>query len=573
MRTGTPHNPEATAAFRAARDTLLKHSTDPDAATAEFRWPQLDRFNWALDWFDALAAAPESAERPALRLVDAAYPGQDRNITYARLSRRSDQVAHWLREQGVHPGDRVLLVLHNRLPLWETMLAVIKLGAVIVPTYATATPDDLEDRLSRAKITHVLAESELTPLFDELKGSWEGIAVGRAVPGWLSYGDSYTSPTTPFTPDRETLATDPLFLYFTSGTTSRPKMVEHTHASYPVGHLSGMYWNGVRPGDAHLNISAPGWAKHAWSSFFVPWNAGATVVAMDTSRATSADILDVLRTRGVTTFCAPPTVWRGLLAEGLGEKPGLLREATCAGEPLEATLIDRVEQAWGVYVRDGYGQTETTGQIGHTPGRRPEPGTMGRPLPGYPMAVVDPKTGRPVAPGETGELCVELGDQRPLGLMTGYLGDDRKTAAAFANGYYHTGDLVRLDADGTTLRYVGRDDDMFKSFDFRISPLELERVLLRHPAVAQAAVVPVPDPVGMWIPKAFVVLAPSWPEPAETAARAILAHAASELPAEKHVKALELTPALPTTISGKIRRAALREAGTLGGTELRLETA
>lgn len=554
----TGGTPAATAAFRAARDTLLTHGHDLDAARREFHWPELPQFNWALDWFDVIAA--EGGTRTALRLLG---EGPAREVSYAELSRRSDQVANWLRSLGVRRGDRLLLALHNRLPLYETMLAAIKLGAVVVPTYATATADDLADRLARAEVRHVLTEDELTGRFADLPGGWTRINTGRAVEGWSNFGDSHAAPEG-FTPDGPTGGEDPLFVYFTSGTTSRPKMVLHTHTSYPVGHLSGMYWNGVRPGDIHLNISAPGWAKHAWSSFFVPWNAQATIVALDPARSTPADVLTTLREEGITTFCAPPTVWRGLLAEGLGEAPTTLREATCAGEPLEATLIATVEESWGVWVRDGYGQTETTGQLGHTPGRRPEPGVMGRPLPGYQPVVVDPKTGRPVAPGGVGELCLDL-TVRPVGIMTGYAGDQRKTEAAFAGGYYHTGDLVRYGEDGS-LSYVGRDDDMFKSFDYRISPLELERVLLGHPAVAQAAVVPVPDPVGMWVPKAFVLLSPEWTDRAD-AVEQLFERVRAELPAEKWVKVLEFVTGMPTTVSGKIRRAELRSLGTLGNEE------
>ncbi|MFD4634011.1 AMP-binding protein [Streptomyces sp. NPDC058284] len=432
----------------------------------------------------------------------------------------------------------------------------------------SALLDDLADRLSRAKVQHVLTDASLTGRFAAVPGDWTRIATGARVPGWLAYDDSWTAPTERFVPDVLTRASDPLFLYFTSGTTSRPKMVAHTHSSYPVGHLSGMFWNGLRPGDTHLNISAPGWAKHAWSSFFVPWNAEATVVALTDPRPAAVDILDTLRTRSVTSFCAPPTVWRGLLAEGLGAVPPVLREATCAGEPLEASLVDRVAGAWGVPVRDGYGQTETTAQLGHISGARTTPGTMGSVLPGYDVVVVDPASGLPTAPGATGELCLEL-TNRPMGLMTGYLDDEEKTARAFADGRYHTGDLVSLGVDGA-LRYAGRDDDMFKSFDHRISPLELERVLLRHPAVAQAAVVPVPDPVGLWVPKAFVVLTPDWLD-RDGAAGALLDFAATELPPEQAVRVVEIAVRLPMTVSGKVRRAALRAAGTLGEPEVRAE--
>ncbi|MFJ8046269.1 AMP-binding protein [Kitasatospora sp. NPDC096147] len=554
-------NPAATAAFRAARDVLLDNAHDLDAAREQFHWPHLPQFNWALDWFDVIAA--EHPGQTALRLLG---DGPAREVSYGELARRSDQVATWLRSLGVRRGDRLLLALHNRLPLYETMLAAIKLGAVVVPTYATATADDLADRLDRAKVCHVLTEDALTERFADLPGGWTRINTGARVPGWANYRDSEVAPDS-FEPQGPTRGDDPLFVYFTSGTTSRPKMVLHTHTSYPVGHLSGMYWNGVRPGDVHLNISAPGWAKHAWSSFFVPFNAEATIVVLDSALSTPDAVLTTLREQGVTTFCAPPTVWRGLLAEGLGAAPGTLREATCAGEPLEATLIATVERSWGVYVRDGYGQTETTGQIGHTPGRRPQPGVMGRPLPGYRPVVVDPRTGEPVAPGGVGELCLDL-TVRPVGIMVGYAGDQKRTGAAFAGGRYHTGDLVSLGEDGE-LRYVGRDDDMFKSFDYRISPLELERVLLGHPAVEQAAVVPVPDPVGMWIPKAFVKLAPGWDGRAD-AAELLFERVRAELPAEKWVKVLEFVAGMPTTVSGKIRRAELRTLGTLGHREHRL---
>ncbi|MET9548389.1 AMP-binding protein [Streptomyces sp. NPDC006627] len=556
------HSPEGSRAFRAARDVLLDHHGDLTGARNAFSWPSLTHFNWAFDWFDVLA---EGNAKTALHLVG---PGttDDELISYDELSLRSGQVAHWLRDLGVRRGDRILIALYNGRALWETMLAAIKLGAVVVPTYATATPDDLADRLSRAKVKHVLTDASLTGRFAGAPGALTRIATGERVPGWLSYEDSWTASGERFVPEVLTRASDPLFLYFTSGTTSRPKMVAHTHSSYPVGHLSGMFWNGLRPGDTHLNISAPGWAKHAWSSFFVPWNAEATVVALTDPRPAAADILDALRTRSVTSFCAPPTIWRGLLAEGLGTVPPVLREATCAGEPLEASLVDRVAGAWGVQVRDGYGQTETTAQLGHISGARTTPGTMGSVLPGYDVVVVDPASGLPTAPGATGELCLELAN-RPMGLMTGYLDDEEKTARAFADGRYHTGDLVSLGVDGA-LRYAGRDDDMFKSFDHRISPLELERVLLRHPAVAQAAVVPVPDPVGLWVPKAFVVLAPDWLD-RDGAAGALLDFAATELPPELAVRVVEIAARLPMTVSGKVRRAALRASGTLGGPEVR----
>ncbi|WP_306323849.1 MULTISPECIES: AMP-binding protein [unclassified Streptomyces] len=543
----------ATQEFLRARDLLLLHRTDLAKATAEFRWPRLERFNWALDWFDTVAARQD---RTALRIVGAAGPGTDRLLGFGELSLRSGRVAVRLRALGLRRGDPLLLMLGNRVEVWETMLAAMKLGAIVIPTYATATAAELADRLDRGRVRCVIAEAGLTDRFAGLPGGWLGISVGGGAEGWIPYEDAGAA-AVPFTPEGVTRGDDPLFRYFTSGTTSKPKMVEHTHVSYPVGHLSGMYWNGLLPGDVHLNISAPGWAKHAWSSLFVPWNAEATVVALDAADTSPGRILDVLRTRDVSTFCAPPTVWRALAAEGLGPRPPALREAMAAGEPLEPSLIEQVGRAWGVDLRDGYGQTETTGQIGNPPGRTPVPGTMGFPLPGYEVALVDPGTGRVVPGGEVGEICLELRRERPLGVMRGYVGDPRRTEKVFAGGRYHTGDLAVRGTDGR-LTYVARADDMFKSFDHRISPRELEEALLRDPAVADAAVVPVPDPVGLWVPKAYVVSAPGQRADA-AAARGVLERAAALLPPEKRVRVVEFAAELPRTASGKVRRAELRE--------------
>ncbi|RVU20956.1 AMP-dependent synthetase [Streptomyces antnestii] len=548
----------ATAAFRAARDILLENRTELDHAHRLFTWPELTHFNWALDWFDVIAS---DNARPAVRVLS--EQGEE-SISFQDLAVRSDQVATWLRGQGVQRGDRILICLHNGVALWETILAGIKLGAVLVPTYPSAPAPDLADRIRRAEVRHVITEPSLTAKFRQAPKKWTPICTGRTPRGWIPYEASRQDQGRGFEPDGRTRADDPLFCYFTSGTTSLPKMVVHTHTSYPVGHLSGMYWNGLRPGDLHLNISAPGWAKHAWSSFFVPFNAEATVLAFRDPTPRPEWILTALRASGVTAFCAPPTVWRGMLAAGLGPRPTGLREATSAGEPLEASLIDTVRTEWGVWVRDGYGQTETTCQVGNPPGRVPEPGMMGWPMPGYRMRVIDDTTGRPAKPGAPGVLCVDLAD-RPAGMMAGYLGDPEQTGKAFAGGLYRTGDLV-TQSDSGAFSYQGRDDDMFKSFDHRIAPLELETALLGHPAVAQAAVVPAPHEEGLFIPKAFVVLAGGC-EPDEETARCVLAHAATVLPPEKMIKAIHFTDALPTTISGKVQRSVLRDQPATGGHE------
>ena len=540
------------ARFRAAREFLLTHREDPTAAYAGFRWPELDEFNWALEWFDRLATEPESADRPALWIVDP--DGGQRQWTFAQMSARSNQVANWLRGQGVGRGDRIVLMLGNQVELWETILAAMKLGAVVIPATTLLGPTDLQDRIDRGQARYVVAGAADTDKFAEVTGSYVRLAVGGAVPGWADYAAAEAE-SAEFAPDGVTRASDSLLLYFTSGTTSRPKLVEHTHASYPVGHLSTMYWIGLEPGDVHLNISSPGWAKHAWSNVFAPWNAGATVLIVNYTRFDAVALLQAMERCGVDSFCAPPTVWRMLIQADLSTLKTPPTKLVGAGEPLNPEVIEQIEKAWGVTIRDGFGQTETTVQIGNPPGRAIKPGSMGLPLPGYRVTLVDPASGRP---GDEGEICLDL-DERPLGLMVGYAGDAALNAEALAGGRYHTGDVAKRDADGY-ITYVGRTDDVFKASDYRISPFELESVLIEHPAVAEAAVVPSPDPIRLAVPKAYVVLAADH-RPDRDTALSIFQHARRRLAPYQRIRRLEFAE-LPKTVSGKIRRVALRTRET-----------
>jgi acetyl-CoA synthetase len=551
-------NEASTAAFRAARDLLLNHREDYDAARAEFSWPDLDEFNWALDWFDQIAA--EHPNRIALRVVG--DDGSDEAMGYGRLAARSSQVATWLRGLGVQRGDRVLLMLGNIVPLWEVMLAAMKLGAVIIPASTLLQPLDLADRVSRGDVRHVIAEVGQISKFADVAGDWTRVVVPASLSGsryygvlddkpWHRYEESLDAPDE-FSPDGVTRAGDPLLLYFTSGTTSQPKLVGHTQASDPVGHLSTMYWIGIKPGDVHLNISSPGWAKHAWSNFFAPWNAQATILILNQSRFSAPGLLAALGDCGVSTFCAPPTVWRMLIQADLSAADTAgLRECVAAGEPLNPEVIEQVRKAWGITVRDGFGQTETTAQIGNPPGQPLKPGSMGRPLPGYPVVLVDPVTGEP---GRDGEICLDLA-RRPLGLMTGYQGDPDRDADAMRGGFYHTGDVATSDDDGY-ITYVGRTDDVFKASDYRISPFELESVLIEHAAIAEAAVVPSPDPLRLAVPKAYVLLA-AGVTPGPELAQEILRFCRDRVPGYKRIRRVEFAD-LPKTISGKIRRIELR---------------
>lgn len=559
------------AALRAARDFLIQHRDDYPTAYAGFTWPELPVFNFTTDWFDGLAE--ENPDGTALWVIDG---DREQKQSFAELSARSIAVAHLLADLGLRRGDRLLLVLGNIGPLWEIMLGAIRLGAVIIPAAQQLAPADLADRIDRGDARLLVAQAADADRLADLRPELGRILVGADGPvdGWVDYGRAEEfRGADPHLPGASKSG-DPLLLYFTSGTTAQPKLVQHTQSSYPIGHLSTMYWVGLKPGDVHLNAASPGWAKHAWSSFFAPWLAGATIVVHNYARFDPNELMRVLERTRATTLCAPPTVWRMLVQADLTAGRHALRECVSAGEPLNPEVIEKVRQAWHLTVRDGYGQTETTAQIGNPPGQRLKPGSMGRPLPGYVIKLIDPATGEPAE--REGELCLELtgtarsgcdsdpgpAPDRPLPLMTGYQHrageyDRELNDGAFAGGVYHTGDVVQLDDDGY-LTFVGRADDVFKASGYRISPFELESVLIEHPAVAEAAVVPSPDPIRHAVPKAYVVLAAGHAPDARTA-RSILAYVRDHAAPYKRIRKLEFTD-LPKTISGKIRRVELRTA-------------
>ena len=539
--------------FQQARAFLLQHRTDYDAAVKGFRWPDPVPFNWALDWFDAeLARDPDSRDRAALWIVDAGS-NRETKLSFAALSQRSNQVANFLRAQGLKRGDHLLLLLGNVVPLWETMLAAMKLGVVVIPATTLLTPDELRDRLVRGRAKVVVATQDQVAKFVGLGGDkLIRMVVGASSQheGWLTYEQTADFPVT-FEPDGATQPDDPMLLYFTSGTTAKPKLVRHSQRSYPVGGLSTMYWLGLRPGDVHLNISSPGWAKHAWSCLFAPWNAGATVFVVNQPRFDAKGLLATIGRCGVTTLCAPPTVWRLFIQEKLATFKVSLREVCGAGEPLNPEVIDQVKAAWGLTIRDGYGQTETTALAGNSPGQKVKVGSMGRPLPGYRVRITD-GDGHET---KEGEVSLLLGADRPAGLMQGYQGEDGVLSGADGD-LYRSGDVVFADDEGY-LTFVGRSDDVFKSSDYRISPFELESILLEHESVAEAAVVPSPDPIRLAIPKAYVLLV-SGAERSPATALSIFQHLHTRLAPFKRIRRIELVAELPKTISGKIRRVQLR---------------
>jgi acetyl-CoA synthetase len=532
--------------FLSARDFLLQHRSDYEFVYQKFRWPQLTQFNWALDYFDGYA---RGNQKTALWIVD--EDGSELKLSYDQMSRRSNQVANFLRRRGVRRGERIIVMLPNVVAMWEVMLAAMKLGAVVIPAATLLTHDDLKDRLTRGQARHVITKAAFTGSFSELSGDYSRIVADEPVDGWISYSDSSREEET-YLPDAATKATDPVLLYFTSGTTAEPKLVLHTHQSYPVGHLATMYWIGLRPDDLHLNISSPGWAKHAWSSFFAPWNAGATIFVHNYARFDAKNTLDVISRCEVSTLCAPPTVWRLMVLEDLGSYPVKCRELVGAGEPLNPEVIEKVRKAWGLTIRDGFGQTETVLVIGNFPGQIVKPGAAGVPSPGHEIVLLD-ADGKEAADGE---ICLRL-NPKPLSLMAGYIDDPERTFRVMEGGCYHTGDIASRDGDGY-YTYVGRDDDVFKSSDYRISPFELESALIEHEAIAEAAVVPAPDAIRWNVPKAYITLKPGV-YPSEAVAHEIFAFIRKRLGPYKRIRRIEFAE-LPKTISGKIRRVRLRTA-------------
>ncbi len=522
---------------------LLGARDDYEKAYAGFRWPDLTGFNWARDWFDVYA---QGNRKTALWLRSEA--SGDTRLSYEDMADRSDRVAHFLQRQGIAAGDRIVVCLPNVLAIWELILAAIKIGAVIVPTTTLATESEICDRLERSAARMVVTDEGTMSRFPAAAGV-QKILVGGEVGGWTPYRLALEQ-SRAYRP-AATQATDPFLLYFTSGTTAKSKLVLHTHQSYPVGHLSTMYWIGIRESDIHQKISSPGWAKHAWSCVFAPWNAGATTFVHDAPRFKTPNALRALDDVRVTTLCAPPTVWRMLIRDELGTRPRGLDALASAGEPLNPEVIEQVEKAWGLTIRDGYGQTESTAMIGNSPGQAVKIGSMGRPLPGYAIGLLDLDDKEC---GE-GEIAVKL-HPHPVGLMTGHMDDPDRTRAAMQNDYYHTGDQAMIDEDGY-FHFVGRADDVFKSSDYRISPFELESAMMEHPLVAEVAIVPSSDPIRTAVPKAFVTIV-AGVEPSEDVAREILFFAKQKLAAYQRVRKIEFHD-LPKTVSGKIRRTELRK--------------
>jgi acyl-coenzyme A synthetase/AMP-(fatty) acid ligase len=522
----------------------------------EFKLEVPEYFNWAVDVVQKWAVDPS---KRAMRWTD--ERGAQRDITFAEFDQLSTRLAASLHAMGVRKGDRVLVILPPIPEWWETFLALLKLGAVVVPGTTQLTSRDILYRSQQAEARAIIIDADNVDKADEALAGCENvlrIVVGTAPRGWLPYEQVLAQTADGFIAER-TRADDPAILYFTSGTTGYPKMVLHTHASYPIGHIiTGKYWLDLKPEDLHWNLSDTGWAKAAWSSLFGPWNAGAAIFVYRMYGKPDPDaILSQFARHGITVFCGPPTIYRMLVTRNLSQYDfRSLRRAVAAGEPLNPEVIQVWKDATGLTIADGYGQTETVVLVANFPGIDIKPGSMGLPSPGFEVSVVD-EEGNELPPGKEGDIAVRIRPQRPVGLFKEYWCNPEATAAAFRGDWYITGDRAFRDADGY-LWFVGRADDVIISAAYRIGPFEVESALVEHPAVVEAAVIGKPDPERGQIVKAFVILAEGY-EPSAQLVSELQDHVKHVTAPYKYPREIEFVSELPKTISGKIRRVELRE--------------
>jgi len=533
----------------------VHNMTDYDAAVRDFRLDVPERFNFARDVVGRWAKDPEK-----LAMHWLGHDGSERKITFREFDERSDRFAAVLQARGITPGDRVMVQLPRLPAWWEVLLGCLKAGAVAVPGTVLLTPKDILYRTQLAEGAAYVTDGDGAAKVDEVRAECPALRelfiVGAEREGWRSYEVELAAADAPRKVD--TTSEDPALVYFTSGTVGNPKMVLHTHASYPIGHIvTGRFWLDLRPDDLHLNLSETGWAKAAWSSFFGPWNMGAALFVQDArGKFSASETLALLESYPITTFCAPPTAYRMLVLEDLGKRHLHLRHCVGAGEPLNPEVIATWERGTGLTIRDGYGQTETVLLCGNFPSLEVRPGSMGKPSPTLQVAVID-EEGRPLPYESEGDIAVRVRPERPVGLFKEYWRNPEATKGCMRGDWYVTGDRAHVDSD-RYFWFVGRADDVIISAGYRIGPFEVESALVEHPAVAEAAVVGKGDPMRGTIVKAFVILAPGR-QASEQLKVELQEHVKKVTAPYKYPREVEFVEELPKTISGKIRRVELRQ--------------
>ncbi len=521
-----------------------------------------ENFNFAFDVVDRFAR--EEPNRQALVWTNDA--GDDRRFSFADLKKQSDACANYFASLGIGKGDAVLLILRRRYEFWIAHLALHKLGAISCPATHLLMVHDLEYRFAAAEIKAVVTidEVDLQDRVDEaVKKSptvKKLITIGEDRKGWDNFHKGLASASATFPRPTGAAAAgnkDIMLLYFTSGTTGNPKMVQHDY-TYPLGHIiTAKYWHNVTDGGLHLTVAETGWAKAMWGKIYGQWIAGSAVFVYDMDAFVPEKLLAKVAQFKVTTFCAPPTIYRYMIKEDLKKYDlSALRYCTIAGEPLNPEVYNKFLELTGLKLFEAYGQTELTIVLGNFTGMEPKPGSMGKPSPGYVLDIVRPD-GTSCDTGEVGEIIIRIDGGKPFGMYAGYYKDDELTARAFAGGIYHTGDTAWKDEDGFYW-FVGRNDDMIKSSGYRIGPFEVESALLTHPAVLECAITAVPDPDRGQIVKATVVLTKNYTA-SDQLVKELQDHVKHATAPYKYPRIIEFVKELPKTISGKIRRVEIRE--------------
>jgi len=519
-----------------------------------------ENFNFSYDVIDKLAV--ELADKTAIVWCD--VEGNEKTFTFAQLKTLSDKTANFLKQQGIKRGDKVMLILKRHYEWWYTVLALHKLGATCIPATHLLTKKDLVYRFTSADVSAIIAtgQEKVAEFVDEAQKDSPTLKTKIIVrgkrEGWVDFGEGVDAASENFERpigDQASQNSDILYIYFTSGTTGMPKMVAHDYA-YPLGHIfTARHWHNVRAGGLHLTVAETGWAKALWGKIYGQWLCHSGVFIYDFDKFVPADLLEMISKHKVTTFCAPPTIYRFLIHEDLSKYDlSGLQYATTAGEALNPEVFSKFKAATGLMMMEAFGQTETTIQIATTTNMKPKPGSMGRPSPQYDVEIVDDNGDR-VDTGVVGEIVLYT-DKKRTGMFKGYYKDQEKTDSVWYNGVYHTGDLAWRDEDGYYW-YVSRKDDMIKSSGYRIGPFEVESVLMEHSAVMECAITGVPDPIRGQVVKATIVLAKGYGASDELA-KELQNYVKKNTAPYKYPRVVEFVDQLPKTISGKIRRVEIR---------------
>ena len=544
----------------------LQETLDSNGNVADFQIAIPDKFNFAYDVVDRIAG--ETPDRRALRWCN--ETGDLRTFTFGDLSRESDKAAAFFLSLGIVKGDMVMLILKRHYQFWIAIIGLHKIGAVAIPATNQLQVKDIVYRFGSADVKAIVctAEGDISGHVDEAAGIYGKLAAKVMVKGhkagWLSFEDGLEAQPPFVRPDESQLpvTTDPMLLYFTSGTTGMPKMVIHDYL-YPLGHIpTAKYWHKVDPDGLHLTVSETGWAKSVWGKLYGQWLMEAGIDVFDFDRFVPQVMLKHIVDAGITTFCAPPTIYRFLIKEDLTQYDlSRLQHCTIAGEALNPEVYEQFLKSVGLELKEGYGQTEMTLAVVTNYWMATKPGSMGKPSSAYDIVLLD-EDDQPVKPGQTGQICIRISGHKIPGLFGGYHKDQELTDSVWYNGFYHTGDQAWMDEDGY-FWFVGRADDIIKSSGYRIGPFEVESVLMEHPAVLECAVTGAPDPVRGQLVKATVVLAKGY-VPGDALAAELQEYVKTHTAPYKYPRVLEFVPELPKTISGKIRRTEIRQAGQAG---------